>query len=109
MITFQYSFQSIHPNVKLPNKIEKYKKRDFNDTNLSSFKEQLSLLHWYHIDINKDANQIYKSFLETFSDIYNANFPIKEFSMKGKDIQSPWISRGIKNHLKRNKKDMQNL
>ena len=76
-------------------------KRDFNDRNMTSFKEQLSLLHWNHIDLNTDVNLIYETFLETFSDIYDANFPLKEYSNKENDIKSPWITKGIKKSSKR--------
>ena len=45
-------------------------------------------------------NEIYDTFLETLTDIYDANFPIREYILKGKDIKSPWISKGLKKSSK---------
>ena len=41
-------------------------------------------------------NEIYDTFLKTLTDIYDANFPIREYILKDKDIKSPWISKGKK-------------
>jgi len=82
----------------------KIKKRDFNDTNIASFKEQLSFINWRHIDFNKDVNEIYDTFIKTFDDIYCSNFPLKEFSVKSKDLHSPWITKGIKKSSKTKQK-----
>ena len=35
-------------------------------------------------------------FLRTLTDIYDANFPIREYILKDKDIRSPWISKDLK-------------
>ena len=43
-----------------------------------TFKEQLSLLHWRHINLNGTVNEIYDRFLRTLTGIYDANFPIRE-------------------------------
>ena len=60
-----------------------------NNFNITSFKEQLSLLHWRHIDFNGTVNEIYDMFLRTVTDIYDASFPIREYILKDKDIKSP--------------------
>ena len=70
---------------------------------MTSFKEQLSLLHWRHIDFNGTVNEIYDTFLKTLTDIYDANFPIREYILKDKDIKSHWIRRGLKNPQTQNK------
>ena len=59
----------------------KIKKRDFNEKNIKSFKEQLELLHWEHIDLSSDCNTIYNTFVNTIYDVYDVNFPIKEFTL----------------------------
>ena len=41
-------------------------------------------------------NEIYDTFLKTLTDIYDANFPIREYILKDKDIKSPWISKTLK-------------
>ena len=48
-------------------------------------------------------NEIYDTFLKTLTDIYDANFPIREYILKDKDIKSPWISKGLKKSSKPNK------
>ena len=45
-------------------------------------------------------NEIYDTFLKTLTDIYDANFPIREYILKDKDIKSPWISKGLKKSSK---------
>ena len=65
-----------------------------------TFKEQLSLLHWRHPDFNGTVNEIYDTFLKTLTDIYDANFPMREYILKDKDIKSPWICKGLKKSTK---------
>ena len=48
-------------------------------------------------------NEIYDTFLKTLTDIYDANFPIREYILKDKDIKSPWISKGLKKSSKTKK------
>ena len=62
-----------------------------------------SLLHWRYIDFNETVNKIYDTFLKTLTDIYDANFPIREYILKDKDIKSPWISKGLKNPQRQSK------
>ena len=45
-------------------------------------------------------NEIYDTFLKTLTDIYDANFPIREYIFKDKDIKSPWISKDLKKSSK---------
>ena len=49
-------------------------------------------------------NEIYDTFLETLTDIYDANFPIWEYILKDKDIKSPWITKGLKKSSKKKQK-----
>ena len=45
-------------------------------------------------------NEIYDTFLKKLIDIYDVNFPIREYILKDKNIKSPWISKGLKRSLK---------
>ena len=45
-------------------------------------------------------NEIYDTFLKTLADIYDANFPIREYILKDEGIKSPWISKGLKKSSK---------
>ena len=78
----------------------KIKKRIFSKRNITCFKKQLSLLHWRYIDFNGTVNETYDTFLETLTDIYDANFPMRKYILKDKDIKFPWISKGLKKSSK---------
>ena len=86
---------------KLREDFIKIKQRFFNQRNITSFKEQLSLLHWRRIDFKGIVNEIYDIFLRALTDIYDANLPIREKTLKDKDIKSPWISNCLKKSLKK--------
>ena len=40
-------------------------------------------------------------FFRTLTDIYDANFPKREYILKDKDNKSPWISKGLKKSSKK--------
>ena len=90
---------------KLQESVLKIQKNVLSVTqSLSSFKEQLSLFHWRHIVFNGIewyVNEIYDMFLRTMTDICNANFHIRGYIFKNKDIKSPWISKGLKKSSKK--------
>ena len=60
---------------KLREGVIKIKKRVFNKSYITPFKEQLSLLHWRHIDFNGTVNEIYEMFLRTLTGIYDTISP----------------------------------
>ena len=41
-------------------------------------------------------NKAYDNFMSIFSHLYDEHFPIRKIKLKLKDIQSPWITKGIK-------------
>ena len=45
-------------------------------------------------------NKIYGTLLKTLTDIYDANFPIREYILKDKDIKSPWSKNILKDKTK---------
>ena len=49
-------------------------------------------------------NKICDTLLRTLTDIYNANFLIREYILKDKDIKSSWISKGLKKSSKKKQK-----
>ena len=82
----------------------KIKKRVFSEKNIKSFKEQLELLHWEHIDLSSNGNTIYNTFVNTIHDVYDVNFPIIEFTLTKKGLNSPWITKGLKKSSKTKQK-----
>ena len=39
---------------------------------------------------------MYKTFLTTFVEIYETNFPYKQAAVKPKDAKNPWMSKALK-------------
>ena len=83
---------------------EKVLKSDINQKNKADFLYQLSHLHWRHIDWSGDVNDIYDNFIKTFTDAYEANFPLLEVKVNPKTIESPWIGKGLKKSSKTKQK-----
>ena len=49
-------------------------------------------------------NGIYDTFVRTLTDIYDANLPIPKSILKDKDIESSWISKGLKKSSQKKQK-----
>ena len=75
---------------KLRESVIKIVKRVFDKRNIRLPRNN-SLLQWRHIDFSGTVNEIYDMFLRTLTDIYDVNFPIREYLkiLKDKDIKSP--------------------
>ena len=58
--------------------------RTFNDCNLHKFNENLSNAKWSSFRNMEDPNKAYNDFIENYSRIYNACFPLKV--LKGKQV-----------------------
>ena len=70
--------------------------RTFNNDNLQKFNENLSNVKWSSFRNMEDPNEAYNDFIEEYSSVYNACFPLKVF--KGKQVNtffSPWLSPGL--------------
>ena len=83
-------------------------KRSYCEKNIDKFKNTLHNRNWDDIQKIEDPNKAYKYFLDIFTDIYDNSFPKWEVKVKFKSDQSPWITKGIENHQKRNKDFMKN-
>ena len=57
--------------------------------------------NWKDIEAFTDPNETYKAFLERFLLLYDKNFPIRKIKIKAKDLESPWITNGIKKSSKK--------
>ena len=69
--------------------------RKFTDENLHKFNESVSNTNWSSL-VDEDPNIAYSNFIQEYSIIYNACFPLK--AIKGKLLNnrsSPWISPGL--------------
>ena len=54
-------------------------------------------------------NEAYNIFLKIFSDLYDVAFPKKEIEIKSKYLNTPWITKEIKNTCKFDQKKMKKL
>ena len=57
--------------------------------------------NWKDTEAFTDPNEAYKAFLERFLLLYDKNFPIRKIKIKAKDLESPWITNGIKKSSKK--------
>ena len=48
----------------------------------------------------QNPDDAYKAFLKRFSTLYDTYFPEKKIKLKNKDLQSPWITKGIRRYSK---------
>ena len=79
-------------------------KRVIHDTNLMAFKTDLRNVNWNSINHSPETNSKYETFFKIFSELYEKHFPLKDFQIKVKDLQAPWISKGLKKPSKEKQK-----
>ena len=75
-------------------------KRVFDTESIELFKQKLYETNWDDIEVSQNPDEAYESFLNKFSDLYDTYFPKKQIKLKSKDLQSPWITNGIKKSFK---------
>ena len=66
--------------------------------------EILNEVNWKHLYSLTDTNLAYEYFQCTFSGLYNHAFPIKEVSLKLKNVSNPWITKGLQKSSKKKQK-----
>ena len=71
-------------------------KRVFDTESIKLFKQKLYETSWDDTEASQNPDEAYKSFVNKFSDLYDTYFPKKQIKLKSKDLQSPWITNGIK-------------
>ena len=75
-------------------------KRIINNNAIEAFRQKLQKTDREEIETSRNPNACYKIFLKKFIFLYDEYFPIKIIKLKTTDIQSPWITTGIKKSLK---------
>ena len=102
MSIFQYVFLSQNSLPKQNNKENMFLyKRAYNTESIESFKQKLHETKWVGIISFQYPDDAYKTFLKRFSTLYDTYFPEKKIKLKNKDLQSPWITKGIRRSSKR--------
>ena len=79
-------------------------KRVIHDTNLMAFKTDLRNVNWNSTNHYPKTNSKYETFFKIFSELYEKHFSLKDFQIKVKDLQAPWISKGLKKSSKQKQK-----
>ena len=69
--------------------------------NVTYHLNQLYESDWVKIETCDNPSEYYKLFFKKVLTIYENFLPIKKIKLKAKDIQSPWITSGIKKSSKR--------
>ena len=73
-------------------------------TNIMAFKRDLCNVNWNSINHSLETNFEYKTFFKMFSELYEKHFPLKDFQIKVKNLEAPWISKGLKKSSKQKQK-----
>ncbi|XP_065642572.1 uncharacterized protein LOC136074196 [Hydra vulgaris] len=76
-------------------KVQREVKRQVNETNIEAFRNYLLKVNWKQLNNCKDVNIAYDFFYNEFINVYNKAFPMKEIKTKLKNLQSPWITKGL--------------
>ena len=71
--------------------------------------EILNKVNWKRPYSLTDNNLDYEYFPRTFSGLYDHAFPIKEVSLKLKNVFNPWMAKGLQKSSKRNRNFMINF
>ena len=72
-----------------------------NDEKNKAFLQNLYHYDWDTIKNHQDANEAYNNSILAFCTIYDTFFPMNKMKIKTKDIQSLWITKGIKKSSKK--------
>ena len=78
--------------------------RAINNNAIKQFKQELHKTSWDDVINNKNPNDAYNYFLHKLIVLYDKYFPKQNIRIYKKALQSPWITRGIKQSSKRKQK-----
>ena len=86
------------------NEVTYITKRVINNNAIELFKQELYKTSWDDVINNKNPNDAYNYFLHKLIVLYDKYFPKHNIRIYKKDLQSPWITTGIKKSSKRKQK-----
>ena len=76
-------------------------KRTYNTESIELFKQKLHETKWDEIMSFQNLDDDYQTFLKRFSTLYDTYFAEKKIKLKNKNLQSPWITKGIRRSSER--------
>ena len=86
------------------NKVTYITKKVINNNTIELFKQELHKTSWDDVINNKHLNDAYNYFSHKIIVLYDKYFPKQNVKIYKKDLQSPWITGGIKRSPKRKEK-----
>ena len=75
-------------------------KKNINSETIKKFDQRPFEIDWNEVKSCEHPSKSYEIFLTKFLSIYDGFFQKKKIKVKSKDIQSPWITAGIKKSSK---------
>jgi len=75
-------------------------KRDFSAENIKEFEYKLVVTDWTGVYRTNSANSAYEKFLDKIKEAYDLSFPEKEVTLKTKNIDNQWMTRGLRKSSK---------
>ena len=101
---FLFVFCTLHLVPEKKTKVTYITKRVINNNAIELFKQELYKTSWDDVINNKNPNDAYNYFSHKLIVLYDKYFPKQNIRIYKKDLQSPWITRGIKKSSKRKQK-----
>lgn len=75
-------------------------KRIINNEFINAFKTDLIHFSWVDEVKGKNVNDCFEFYLKNFINLYNKNFPIKQFTVKEEHSNKPYITSAIRTSIK---------
>ncbi len=86
------SANNTNHNISRPNRVF----RDFSETNMQKFKQNLRNLKWQHLHQMNDTDDAFNNFSENFNNLYDLQFPLKNVKInKNIHPKDPWFTKGL--------------
>ena len=83
---------------------QKFQKGNFNKNNKETFINDLRHTDWGALRNCTNTNVMFEHFINIFSNLYEKHFPLKTSYVKVKDLNTPWMTNGMKKSSKQKQK-----
>ena len=82
-------------------KAEYITKRRYDEKSMLAFRDELSTVDWSLILLNECINNKSYKFISTFDNLYTKHYPPKKIKIRNDKAFKPWITRAIRNSIKK--------
>ena len=76
-------------------------RKDIDESNVEKFKELMNAVDWNLITQTLNPNDSCSIFIEKFIKICDQAFPLQKIKIKRKNLEIPWITKGIRKYSRR--------